>query len=58
MGLDLSQFHESFFAESFEALDAMEAALLKLEGGAADHDRINTIFRGAHSMKGGAAMLG
>src|SRR5215470_15234697 len=58
MGLDLSQFHESFFAESFEALDAMEAALLKLEVGAADHERINTIFRGAHSMKGGAGMLG
>src|SRR6201989_2267007 len=58
MGLDLAQFHESFFEESFEALDAMEAALLKLEVGVADHEGINTIFRGAHSMKGGAAMLG
>jgi len=29
MSLDLSQFHETFFAESFEALDSMEAALLK-----------------------------
>jgi two-component system chemotaxis sensor kinase CheA len=34
MGLDLSQFHQSFFEESFEALDAMEAALLELEVGA------------------------
>ena len=58
MTLDLAQFHESFFEESFEALDAMEAALLKLDVGVADHDGINTIFRGAHSMKGGAAMLG
>jgi two-component system, chemotaxis family, sensor kinase CheA len=58
MGLDLAQFHESFFEESFEAIDAMEAALLKLEVGVADHERINTIFRGAHSMKGGAGMLG
>src|ERR1700761_4405651 len=58
MGLDLAQFHQSFFEESFEALDAMEAALLKLEVGVADHEGINTIFRGAHSMKGGAAMLG
>lgn len=58
MGLDLSQFHESFFAESFEALDAMEASLLKLDVGVADLEQINTIFRGAHSMKGGAAMLG
>src|ERR1700753_2645889 len=58
MTLDLSQFHQSFFEESFEALDDMEAALLKLEVGVADHEGINTIFRGAHSMKGGAAMLG
>src|ERR1700753_3491766 len=58
MGIDLAQFHESFFEESFEAMDAMEAALLKLEVGVADHEGINTIFRGAHSMKGGAAMLG
>ena len=58
MSLDLAQFHESFFEESFEALDAMEAALLKLDVGVADHEGINTIFRGAHSMKGGAAMLG
>ena len=58
MTLDLSQFHESFFEESFEGLDAMEAALLKLEVGVADNEGINTIFRGAHSIKGGAAMLG
>jgi two-component system, chemotaxis family, sensor kinase CheA len=58
MALDLSQFHESFFEESFEAIDGMEASLLKLNVGAADHDEINTVFRGAHSMKGGAAMLG
>src|SRR5882762_158717 len=58
MTLDLAQFHESFFEESFEALDAMEAALLKLDVGVADHEGINTIFRGAHSIKGGAGMLG
>ena len=58
MTLDMAQFHESFFAESFEALDAMEGSLLKLEVGAADHEGINTIFRGAHSIKGGAGMLG
>src|SRR5262245_26094476 len=58
MTLDLSQFHQSFFEESFEALDAMEAALLELEADAADYEGINTIFRGAHSIKGGAAMLG
>ena len=30
MALDLAQFHDAFFDESFEALDSMEAALLKL----------------------------
>ena len=30
MTLDLAQFHEAFFQESCEALDSMEAALLRL----------------------------
>ena len=34
MALDLAQFHDAFFDESFEALDTMEAALLKLNVGA------------------------
>ena len=35
MTLDLTQFHEIFFEENFEALDSMEAALLKLSAGEA-----------------------
>ena len=31
MTIDLTQFHDAFFEESFEALDSMEAALLKLD---------------------------
>ena len=58
MTLDLTQFHGVFFEESFEALDAMESALLKLDVGAPDPERINTIFRVAHSMKGGSATFG
>ena len=58
MTLDLAQFHETFFAESNEALDSMEAALLKLSAGDADHELINTIFRVAHSIKGGSATFG
>ena len=58
MTLDLAQFHETFFAESNEALDSMEAALLKLSAGDADLDLINTIFRVAHSIKGGSATFG
>jgi len=58
MTLDLAQFHETFFAESFEALDQMEAALLKLSAGDADAELVNTIFRVAHSIKGGSATFG
>ena len=58
MDLDLAQFHSSFFEESFEALDSMEAALLKLDVGAPNPEGVNTIFRVAHSIKGGAGMFG
>ena len=59
MTLDLAQFHEAFFQESFEALDSMEAALLALSaGGTADPETVNTVFRVAHSIKGGAATFG
>ena len=58
MTLDLTQFHDAFFEESFEALDSMEAALLKLDLGAPDSELVNTIFRVAHSIKGGSATFG
>jgi two-component system chemotaxis sensor kinase CheA len=55
MALDLSQFHQVFFEECAEALDGMESGLLGLEPGSGNAETINTIFRGAHSIKGGAA---
>jgi two-component system, chemotaxis family, sensor kinase CheA len=58
MTVDLTQFHDAFFEESFEALDSMEAALLKLDIGAPEPELINTIFRVAHSIKGGSATFG
>jgi len=58
VAIDLDQFHEVFFVESFEALDTMEGALLQLVPGAADAETVNTIFRVAHSIKGGAGMFG
>ena len=58
MALDLAQFHDAFFDESYEALDTMEAALLKLNIGAPEAEIINTIFRVAHSIKGGSATFG
>uniref|UniRef100_UPI0025CF50ED ATP-binding protein n=1 Tax=Nevskia sp. TaxID=1929292 RepID=UPI0025CF50ED len=58
MSIDLERFHKSFFEESFEGLDVMEQALLALNISAADVETINTIFRAAHSIKGGAATFG
>ncbi len=58
MALDLAQFHDAFFDESFEALDTMEASLLKLTVGAPEPELIGTIFRVAHSIKGGSATFG
>jgi two-component system chemotaxis sensor kinase CheA len=58
MALDLAQFHDAFFDESYEALDTMEASLLKLTVGAPEPELIGTIFRVAHSIKGGSATFG
>ncbi len=58
MSLDLARFHKTFFEESFENLETMEQALLCLDIAAVDAEVINTIFRAAHSIKGGAATFG
>ncbi len=58
MPIDMKQFQGVFFAESREGLDAMESGLLSLESAGNDPDTINTIFRAAHSIKGGAATFG
>ena len=58
MSIDLSQFFDVFFEESFEGLDAMEAQLLNLVPGEEDLETINTIFRAAHSIKGGSGTFG
>ena len=58
MSMDMQRFHATFFEESREGLEAMEAGLLQLEQGDRDADLINSIFRAAHSIKGGAATFG
>ncbi len=58
MSIDVSQFLETFYEESFEGLDTMESELLGLDVGAADSETINTIFRAAHSIKGGSGTFG
>ncbi|NQZ28024.1 MAG: chemotaxis protein CheA [Colwellia sp.] len=56
MSVDLSQFIPSFLEESFEGLEVMESELLNLQEG--DNETIHTIFRAAHSIKGGAGTFG
>ncbi|MBV6416127.1 MAG: hypothetical protein CMLOHMNK_00658 [Steroidobacteraceae bacterium] len=58
MSVDLSRFHDSFFDESLESLATMEATLLRFEAGATGPEAIHTVFRVAHSLKGGAGMFG
>jgi len=58
MNMDMQRFHATFFEESREGLEAMEAGLLSLEQGSRDGDLINSIFRAAHSIKGGSATFG
>ena len=57
MSIDLSEFHDVFFEECFEGLDVMETGLLKLDH-TTEVEEINTIFRAAHSIKGGSASFG
>jgi two-component system chemotaxis sensor kinase CheA len=58
MSIDMAQFHQVFFEESFEGLEAMESGLLNLDMGDVDDEEINTIFRAAHSIKGGSGTFG
>ncbi len=58
MAIDITQFRQIFFEESLEGLEAMESGLLQLEEGTPAEETINTIFRAAHSMKGGGGTFG
>jgi len=57
-GIDLSQFYQVFFEEAVENLDRMEQQLLEINIESADDEELNSIFRCAHSVKGGAATFG
>lgn len=47
-----------FIAESTDLLREMESALLECSGGTADPEKINLIFRAAHTIKGSAGLFG
>jgi len=58
MSIDMAQFHQVFFEESFEGLEVMENGLMELEPGTPDSEVINSVFRAAHSIKGGSGTFG
>lgn len=58
MSLDMEQFHESFFDESGEHLEDMERLLMALNLEQPDPDDLDSIFRAAHSIKGGSGIFG
>jgi len=58
MQIDLTPFRRAFLDESSEHTAAMEEGLLKLESTPDDLELMNSIFRAAHSIKGGAGSFG
>lgn len=58
MSIDMKQFHAVFFEESQEHLDEMEQLLLDLDVANPDSEMLNSIFRAAHSIKGGSGIFG
>ncbi|MES2624475.1 MAG: chemotaxis protein CheA [Pseudomonadota bacterium] len=52
------EIRQIFVAECADGLDVIESGLLELEKGNDTQETINDIFRGAHSIKGGAATFG
>lgn len=58
MPIDIKQFYQAFFEESLEMLKGMEEALLQLDITQPEAEKINTIFRAVHTIKGGSGALG
>ena len=60
MSTELSSLIRSFVEDCREHLDSIEASLMDMEaaGEHQDPELVNTVFRLAHSIKGGAGMLG
>ncbi|HAS6053272.1 TPA: chemotaxis protein CheA [Vibrio vulnificus] len=55
MALDMEQLRRMFYEECRENLEVLEDILLNLDPTQVEKDLIDTIFRAAHSIKGGAA---
>jgi two-component system, chemotaxis family, sensor kinase CheA len=49
---------QTFFEETNEGLQALDAGLTDLRDGAESEDTVNAVFRAIHSVKGGAGVFG
>lgn len=58
MSINMAEFHQVFFEESHEHLENMEQLLIALDIQSPDPEELNTIFRAAHSIKGGSGIFG
>lgn len=58
MSIDMSQFHGVFIEESHEHLNDVERLLMALNLENPDLEDLNSIFRAAHSIKGGCGIFG
>lgn len=56
--MDTSQYMSMFLEESLENLQTLNESLLDLEQNPDDTDKVNSIFRVAHTIKGMAATMG
>lgn len=56
-GEEQQELLECFLAEAGELLEDVDSKLIELEGSPKDNNLLNTIFRGFHTIKGGAGFL-
>ncbi len=58
MAIDLNRFIATFFDEAQEHLETIEGQAMELGSGGDDTEVLNSIFRAAHSIKGGSGTFG
>jgi two-component system chemotaxis sensor kinase CheA len=54
----IDDLRQTFFEESTEGLEAIETGLNELNDSAVSDETVNAVFRGIHSIKGGAGVFG
>ncbi|WP_200763794.1 chemotaxis protein CheA [Nitrosophilus alvini] len=55
---DMKEIFDEFMLEAEEILESLDQDLVELEENPTDKDLLNKIFRGMHTLKGGAGFLG